>query len=122
MSSAFRIAISNENETMPITILVLSGDLDGKTYKELEAKAGEVITGGASNLVIDLGGVNYMGSAGLRALYGITNQIKTAGPEGTPGQVKFVKPSEAVSRVIFTLGFDKYFTIYEDLQTAINAF
>lgn len=121
MSSTLRIAVSEEKGDTPITVLQLTGDLDGKTYLDLETKANEVIGAGASNLLLDLSGVGFMGSAGLRALHGISHRIKTAGPNGA-GQMKLLKPSDAVSRVMKTLGFDQHFSIHDDLDAALKSF
>jgi anti-sigma B factor antagonist len=117
MSSTLRIAVTEEKGSTPVTILQLTGDLDGKTFQELEAKANEVIGAGANNLLIDLSGVGFMGSAGLRALHGIANKIKTSN-----GHMKLLNPSDAVGRVFKTLGFDKHFDIHHDLETALKAF
>lgn len=118
MSVALRIAVSEEKGNVPVTILHVTGDLDSKTYLDLEAKAGEVIGGGANNILLDLSGVNYMGSAGLRAMHGIANKLKNSGG----GKLKLLNPSDAASRVMFTLGFDKYFDIHSDLDNALKAF
>lgn len=118
MSAALRIAVSEEKGNVPVTILHVSGDVDSKSYMDLEAKAGEVIAAGASNILLDLSGVNFMGSAGLRAMHGISAKLK--GIEG--GQLKLLNPSDAVSRVMFTLGFDKYFDIHKNLDEAVQAF
>ena len=122
MNSTLRIAVSEEKGNVPVTILHLTGDLDGKTYQDLEAKAGEVVGAGASNLLVDLGGVGFMGSAGLRALHAISNRIKTAGPNGSPGKMMLLNPSDAVSRVLKTLGFDQYFNIHNNLDGALKSF
>ena len=122
MSSTLRIAVSEEKGNVPVTILQLTGDLDGKTYNELEAKAGEVISAGASNILFDLSGVGFMGSAGLRALHSVSNRIKTAGPNGSAGKMMLLKPSDAVSRVMKTLGFDQHFSIHSDLDEALKSF
>jgi anti-anti-sigma factor len=122
MSSTLRVAVSEEKGNVPVTILQLTGDLDGKTYQELETKAGEVISAGASNLLFDLSGVGFMGSAGLRALHAISSKIKTAGPNGGAGQMKLLNPSDAVSRVMKTLGFDQHFSIHNDLDGALKSF
>lgn len=118
MSTALRIAVSEEKGDVPVTILLVTGDLDSKTYQDLEAKASEVIGGGASNILLDLSAVNYMGSAGLRAMHGISNKLKAAGG----GQLKLLNPSDAVSRVMKTLGFDKFFNIHTSLDEALKAF
>jgi anti-anti-sigma factor len=122
MSSALRIAVSEEKGNVPVTILHLTGDLDGKTYQELEAKAAEVIGAGASNLLFDLGGIAFMGSAGLRALHAVSNKIKTAGPGGSAGKMMLLNPTDAVSRVFKTLGFDQHFSIHTSLEEALKSF
>ena len=118
MSEALHIAVSEEKGNVPVTILHVSGDLDSKTYQELEAKAGDLIGGGANNILLDLSGVKFMGSAGLRAMHAISNKLKNTGG----GKLKLLNPSDAVSRVMFTLGFDKYFDIQSDLNAAIKSF
>lgn len=118
MSAALRIAVSEEKGNVPVTILHVSGDVDSKTYVDLEAKAGEVIAAGANNILLDLSGVNFMGSAGLRAMHGIAGKLKGTGG----GQLKLLNPSDAVSRVMKTLGFDKYFDIHSNLDEAVKAF
>lgn len=116
MSETLRIAIAEETRNAPVTVLQISGDLDGKSYHELEAKAGEAIAKGSTNILLDLGGVNYMGSAGLRALHSISNKVKGS------GQMRLLNPSEAVARVMKTLGFDKVFSIHHDYEEALKAF
>ncbi len=118
MSEALHIAVSEEKGNVPVTVIHVSGDLDSKTYQELEAKAGEIIGGGAKNILLDLSGIKFMGSAGLRAMHGISSKLKDSGG----GQLKLLNPSDAVSRVMFTLGFDKFFDIKKDLNEAVKAF
>lgn len=118
MSAALRIAVSEEKGNVPVTILHVSGDVDSKTYQDLESKAVDLIGGGAKNILLDLSAVNFMSSAGLRAMHGISNKLKGSGG----GQLKLLNPSESISRVIKTLGFDRFFDIHTDLDEAIKAF
>lgn len=119
MSQTLRIAVSEEKGNVPVTVLYVTGDLDSKTYTELESKAAEVIAGGVNKMVLDLSGVHFMGSAGLRAMHGISSKLKSAGSEG---QLKLAQPSDAVSRVMKTLGFDKFFDIHPSLDAAVQSF
>jgi anti-anti-sigma regulatory factor len=48
--------------------------------------------------------------------------MKTAGPSGSSGQMKLLKPSESVSRILKTLGFDQHFSIHNDLEAALKSF
>lgn len=118
MSSVLRIAVSEEKGNVPVTVFHLKGDLDASTHTELEHKANEAIDGGVANLLLDLSGVTYMGSAGLRAFQTISNKLK----DSASGQLKLVNPSEPVSKVMKTLGFDQYFDIYNDVDAAVQAF
>ncbi len=119
MSTPLRIAVSEEKGESPVTILHLSGDLDSKTHSDLESKAAEAIDKGSRRLVLDLGGVTFMGSAGLRAMHGISNKLKAT---GGGGRLKIANPSDAVSRIMKTLGFDQMFEIHVSLEDALKSF
>ena len=119
MSTPLRIAVSEEKGETPVTILHLSGDLDSKTYSDLESKAAEAIDKGSRRLVLDLGGGTFMGSAGLRAMHGISNKLKAT---GGGGRLKIANPSDAVSRIMKTLGFDQMFEIHGSLEDTLKSF
>jgi anti-sigma B factor antagonist len=50
------------------TILELTGELDLATSPQLEAYAAKLIGGGTRRLILDLSGVTFLDSSGLRAL------------------------------------------------------
>jgi len=118
MSNPLRIAVSEEKGAVPVTVLYLTGDLDSKTYTDLEAKAGEAIAKGSNQLLLELSGVSFMGSAGLRAMHSISNKLKSAGG----GKLKIACPSDAVSRIMKTLGFDQMFDIHGSFDEAVKSF
>ncbi len=118
MASILDITVSDRQG---VGILHLAGAVDANTEKILEDKAGEVINGGAANIVLDLRGVSYMGSAGLRALHVIAGMF--GGDQAVKfAHVKLLSPSEEVRKVLSTVGFDKYIDVCDDLDQAINAF
>lgn len=119
MSNALTITTSEVQARVPVTVLRLSGDLDSKTYSDLEAQAGSLIAAGARNILLDLGDIQFMGSAGLRAMHGISNKLKGS-TDG--GKVKLLNPSEAVARVLKTLGFDQFFEIHSSHDVAVRSF
>ena len=71
MTSKLDILISEKIGNVPVTVLYLSGELDAKTQKDLQAKAEQVISRGAKDLILDLSGVTYLGSAGVRVMHAI---------------------------------------------------
>lgn len=107
-----------------VSVLRLEGDIDASTHKSLEEKASEVIVGGAENILLDLSGVKYMGSAGFRSIHAISNMLESGGAQGLgkSSHLKLLNPTEEVSRVIKTLGFDVYLDIYTDRNEAVSSF
>ena len=122
--TTFNIMVGEAQGSVPVTILRVEGDIDAATHKTLQDKAAEVIEAGAKNILVDLGGVNYMGSAGFRAIHAVTNMLSDDESEGLgkSSHLKLLNPTEAVSRVIKTLGFDVYLDIFQDRNEAINSF
>ena len=122
--SAMSILVGQEQGNVPVTVLKIEGDIDAGTYKALQDKASEVIEAGAANILLDLGEVEYMGSAGFRAIHAIANMLNTEGEEGMyrSQHVKLLNPKGEVARVIKTLGFDSFLEIHDDRAAAIASF
>jgi len=122
--TTLNIMVGEEQGNVAVTILRVEGDIDAATHKTLQDKASEVVDGGATHILLDLGGVNYMGSAGFRAIHAITNMLNDEGSSGLSKSpyLKLLNPTDAVGRVIKTLGFDVYLDIYQDRAEAINSF
>jgi len=122
--SAMSILVGQEQGNVPVTVLKIEGDLDASTYKILQDKASEVIDGGTENILLDMGQVAYMGSAGFRAIHAIANMLNTEHSEGMfkSPHVKLLNPKGEVARVIKTLGFDSFLEIHEDRDAAIASF
>ena len=118
------IMIGQEQGNVPVTVLRVEGDIDAATHNILEEKGSEVIAAGASNILLDLSGVHYMGSAGFRAIHAITNMLDNSESAGMSKSkhLKLFNPSDEVSRVIKTLGFDSFLEIYRDRDEAVNSF
>lgn len=118
------ILVGQVQGNVPVTILRLEGDIDATTHKTLQDKGAEVIEAGSKHILLDLGGVKYMGSAGFRALHAISNMLDK---DDSPGltkstRLKLLNPTDPVARIIKTLGFDDYFDIYQDRELAVKSF
>jgi len=121
---AMNILVGQEQGSVPVTVLKIEGDIDASSYKQLQDKAAELIEGGAQNFLLDLGLVDYMGSAGFRAIHAIANMLNKEAQEGMfkSPHVKLLNPQGEVARVIKTLGFDSFLEIHSDRSTAIASF
>ena len=100
-SAALKVSVSNEGAEYTVTV---EGRLDTNTSPELEAKINEVI-GNANKLIIDLGNLEYISSAGLRVLLGATQVMEDK------GELVVRNVTEAVREVFDLTGFNNVFTI-----------
>jgi anti-anti-sigma factor len=122
--ATLNIMVGQEQGNVAVTVLRVEGDIDAASHKTLQDTASELIDGGATNILLDLGGVDYMGSAGFRALHAIANQLSGDDASGLSksAHLKLLNPTDAVARVIKTLGFDVYLDIFQDKNEAVNSF
>ena len=122
--TTLNIMVGSAQGSVPVTVLRVEGDIDAATHQTLQDKASEVIGEGSTHILLDMGGVQYMGSAGFRAIHAIANMLND---DASPGMakseyLKLLNPTDAVARVIKTLGFDVYLDIYQDREEAVNSF
>jgi anti-anti-sigma factor len=132
------IQVSTVNGRVPVTIMHVNGNIDALSYEQFQAKADELIEGGARYLLIDLSKSPFISSAGLRALHHIFNDLRardtdnpqsdeevhrgiSAGTYKSPN-LKLLKLSKE-SRSAFDLsGFDMFIDSFDDEQAAIASF
>ena len=125
---------------VPVTILRLSGDVDGATYRDVIGRAQELYQAGARHLLIDLSEVGYMSSAGLVALHqvallfgeqeppGVENgwrairALALAEEAGMQSRVRLLNPPPRVIDVLEQTGLLSFFPVYEDQATALASF
>jgi anti-sigma B factor antagonist len=119
MAEDLQIRISREDGDKAVSVLRLKGSLDANTQRELEAKAKEAVDSGAEYLLLDMSAVDYLGSAGMRAIHAITNILSPDDPSMRSARLKVVNPSPAAARVFKTLGFDSFIDIHDSIDEAI---
>jgi anti-anti-sigma factor len=135
---SMQIKVSTENGRVPVTILHVDGNIDSSTYEEFKVKADGAIKNGARHILVDLSHVPFVSSAGLRALHGIFNELRSLHPDANLSDDDLKKGISAgtyksphlkllnlskETRMAFELsGFDMYIETFTDLKTAIASF
>jgi ABC-type transporter Mla MlaB component len=116
-----------------VPILHFEGNIDGQTESLAVEKAREVFDSGARSLVIDMGGVEMVTSAGLRALHTIykmftpADAIQSWNAEHEHETFKspyfvLAQPSSQVHYVLSIAGFLQSICIYPSMQEALDSF
>lgn len=98
------------------TVVTLAGRLDAVTAPEYEKRARELIDGGALALVIDFDLVDYVSSAGLRALLVTAKVLKTK-----EGRLRFANVKGSVRSVFEVSGFTSMFELDDSVSAALAA-
>lgn len=97
-----------------ITILEVSGDIDGSTAPVLQEKVLGVLQPGGK-LLLDMSRVDFMSSAGLRVMLVIYRHISS-----NSGQCLLYGLSESLQDTMTATGFLKFFTISDDLNAGLE--
>jgi len=118
--SDLEIRVETKSGNVPVTVIHVSGDIDANSHLELDAKAEELIKGGARHILLNLSDNSYMSSAGFRSMHKIYTALKNTGDESSG--VKLVKPTDEVKRLMKAMGFELVFPVFEDIDEAVNAF
>ncbi|MCU0475278.1 MAG: STAS domain-containing protein [Anaerolineae bacterium] len=100
-----------------ITVLQASGRIDSMNAQQLADTFNAQISAGQTQLVLDLAGVDYMSSAGLRELVNALKKLKKVA-----GDLRLAQPSKRVREVMEMAGLDTIFLIFETSAEAIDSF
>jgi anti-sigma B factor antagonist len=88
------------------TVLVVCGELDAYSAPTLDAAVERILAQGADRLVLDLGGVGFIDSSGLRSMIRARKQI---GEEPTSLQIRNPQPSTV--RLLDITGLTDHFPV-----------
>ncbi len=100
-----------------VDLFTVIGRIDSSNATELGDRLNAQIEGGSVNLVVDLAGVEYMSSAGLRELVAALKRVKKDG-----GDLRLCAPSARVREVLDLAGLTTIFEIFDDQVTAVGSF
>ena len=100
-----------------IAIVSPKGRIDSTTSGSLEDAIRQVVDGGARNLVVDLGGVDYISSAGLRVFLVLAKRMRDLN-----GRLVLSSMTEPVRQVFQLAGFMALFRVEPTQESALATF
>jgi anti-sigma B factor antagonist len=98
-----------------ITVIEAEGNIDSRTAGEFEKKT-VVATQQEDKLIIDLSKVEFLSSAGLRALLMLYRQVKARN-----GKIVLVGVSEEIQDVMENTGFIHFFILADHIDDGVKA-
>ncbi len=98
-----------------VTVATLYGELDGRTAPQVQEKL-LALPAPDGRALLDMSGVSYISSAGLRALLMLYRQMAAK-----DGRVALVGLAENIRDVMVVTGFLEFFDDYATLQEGLAA-
>lgn len=89
------------------TVIVLVGELDPATAPLLEQAIQDVLDAGATELTVDMAGLTFVDSSGLRALIGLHKQL-------APARLRLRQPSPFALQLLSITGLADQFEIVDN--------
>ena len=99
-----------------VAVVTASGRFDSNTTPSLDAELSKVVAE-KNKIVLDLKGVEYLSSAGLRAIVKVLQAAQKSG-----GGIKLACASESVETILRTVGMMDMLKMYPSINEAIASF
>ena len=107
--------ISIEEKSAKLTVISLAGRMDAGNAGEFNEAFAAVLEKRPASLIINLGGLQYISSAGLRSVLTLIKAAKTAGTT-----LKFCAMQPMVADVFKVSGFSAMLSIFDTLDAALS--
>ncbi len=115
-----KIGISSAEEQvngLAVTTINVEGFLDSSTFPELQEHLEELIHKENYRIIVDLGKLDYISSAGIGVLMGMLQEVR-----GNDGDLKLINMSSKIRNLFDMLGFSQIIRIYDHAAAAKDAF
>lgn len=106
------VTIKQENNA---TVASVDGRLDAVSAPELERQLSAAIDAGQKSMILDLGGLEYISSAGLRVILTTAKRVKTA-----QGKLVLCNIRDTVMQIFEISGFCSILNIAENRESALK--
>ncbi len=99
-------------------LVAVKGRVDSSTAQRLSDTLDGIINDGRHKIVLDLSGLEYMSSAGFRALISAQRNCKRY----NRGEVILVMVPQNILSALELAGFTTLFSLFDDLTSAVGYF
>jgi len=105
------------NNTQSVSIMEVKGRVDSSTAPELDSALTNLLNNNKNKIVLNLQAVDYLSSAGLRAL---VKALKDAQKSG--GDLRLASVSEPIEVILRTVGMMQMFKMFSTSEEAVAGF
>lgn len=94
-----------------VQVIEVFGRIDAQGDPVLQRAIESALAGGRTRLLLDLHGVEYINSAGLRTLVSVYKRVRQQG-----GALVLINPTENVQRLLDLVGLDSVLEVFYDAR------
>jgi anti-sigma B factor antagonist len=105
------------NEHTPANVITVIGSMDALTSADFSSFVSAQVEQGQNKLVVDLSQVDYMSSAGLRAILAVLKEARQGG-----GDLRLAAAQPGVEKILKLSGFMSILKFYPAVEEAITSF
>lgn len=98
-----------------VLVVSVTGRMDAVSAPDFDTQVEERVDKGETNLVLDLSGLDYISSAGLRSMLTLAKKLKTK-----EGDLVLFGLQDVVNEVFEVSGFSTIFEIFGSLEEAME--
>lgn len=106
----------SESQQGAVTILKVQGKLDAASSPELDKRLSSLVENGTRQIALDLSGLDYVSSAGLRVFLSAAKRLKQA-----HGKLALANLSAQVQQIFDIAGFESILPIFKTINEAVDA-
>lgn len=132
MTTSLKIKTSLHDEFVPVTMIQVTGDLDGSTYEQFRSRVLQEVENGMQYALLDFSQLRFISSAGLRVIFMLIKVLvaknKQLGStliqkEGFKSPyLKIVNPTSIVRAALEVMGLHMSLEIHQDRNEALASF
>lgn len=101
-----------------VDLLEVGGRVDSSSAPQMDQALQEIMDQGRFRIVVDMAGVEYLGSAGLRVLVGALKQAR----RWNRGDLRLTNVPERIQGVLQLAGMDALFQTFDNSVDAVGSF
>jgi anti-sigma B factor antagonist len=105
------------DNTTSVSVMKAKGRIDSETAPEFEHALLQLVNDNRSKIVLNLQGVDFLSSAGLRAMVKALKEAQRCG-----GDVRLVAVPDAIQGILLTVGLNQMFKMFPSTEAALADF
>ena len=106
----------SETKQGNVTIMKAQGKLDAASSPDLDKRLSSLVESGTNQIVLDLAGLEYVSSAGLRVFLSAAKRLKQA-----RGKLALANLSAQVQQIFDIAGFESILPVFKTVNEAVEA-